>query len=222
MKKAVASLVLCVTFGLSAFINAFEAGGWVVRGGVTLVDPDGGSSAVFFDGADSGLSVSVEDDTQLGINLVYFFSRSWAIELLAATPFSHEIQLDGAGKLANVDHLPPTLSALYYLPVGDTVFRPYVGAGLNYTIFFDEDLAGAFRDAGFQNLELDDSIGAALQVGADFVLDENWSLNASIRYIDIETEATFQVDTGAGIASGKTDAKIDPYVFTLAVGYTFH
>ncbi len=87
----------------------------------------------------------------------------------------------------------------------------YVGAGINWTIFFDESTTGALEGA---NLELDDSVGLALQVGADYDIGENWFINADVRYIDIETDATLD---GAALET----VKIDPWVIGLNLGWRF-
>ena len=113
--------------------------------------------------------------------------------------------------------MPPTLSALYYFDT-NSAFKPYVGLGINYTVFFDEDFASAPKSLGLSNLDLDGSFGLSAQIGADYHLDDKWSLNASMRYIDINTEATFDV---AGNNIGKANIDVDPMVYSLMLGYKF-
>ena len=110
--------------------------------------------------------------------------------------------------------------------------QPYVGAGINYTIFFEEDvtaeleeLTGVLADAGGPvplELEVDDSVGLALQAGVDVVLDEKWHVNASVRWIDIDTDAEFTSPAldGATVIT-VDDVEIDPYVYQINVGYKF-
>jgi len=236
MKKSLLTLALLSTLSTAAFAN--QAGDILIRGGATSVNPDSGKAAVLLDGASlAGMSLSVDDNTQLGLNFVYFFDTNWAIEVLAATPFTHDVilndpngatlatygaNLDGA-KLAEVTHLPPTVSALYYFDTG-TALKPYVGVGINYTIFFDEEFTSTPDAVGFSNLELDGSFGYALQVGADYELDENWSINASVRYIDISSDASFDLaDPGNVGLAGKGTATVDvnPMVYSIMVGYKF-
>lgn len=222
MKKSLLAITL-LSLSLPSLAN--QAGDILIRGGLTSVNPDSEKSAVLLSGADSTMSLSVDDNAQLGLNFVYFFDNNWAVELLAATPFTHDVTIhdpnavlgvDGA-KLAEVTHLPPTLSALYYLDTG-TAIKPYVGVGLNYTVFFEEEFEAAPKSLGFSNLKLDGSFGVALQVGADYEIDKNWSVNVSARYIDISTDATFDV---AGDSIGKATVDVNPMVYSVMLGYKF-
>ncbi|MEG3767993.1 OmpW family outer membrane protein [Alteromonas sp. 14N.309.X.WAT.G.H12] len=223
-KTTLAALILAA---MTSPAMAYEAGDIIVRAGLTTVAPNDDSSNVNVDalGGNVGMGVEVDSDTQLGLNLVYMFDSNWGIELLAATPFSHDVTLIdtadnelglGDGKLGEVTHLPPTISAVYFFDT-DSAATPYVGLGLNYTIFFDEEFTNAREDQTFSDLDLDNSFGLAAQVGVDYQLDEKWLVNASIRYIDIGTTADFTV---AGVA-GSVDVDIDPWVYTLSVGYVF-
>ena len=138
---------------------------------------------------------------------------SQKVEVLASLPFTHEIagagNLSGTDKVAEAKQLPPTVSLQYHFsPQGTT--RPYVGAGINYTIFFDESTTGALAGT---DISLDNSVGLTVQAGVDVDINKDWFWNADLRYISIETTA----DT----ALGSVDVDIDPWVFTLAVGTSF-
>ena len=119
---------------------------------------------------------------------------------------------------ADIKHLPPTLSVQYYPMATTSAFQPYVGAGLNYTLFFDEDLTGRQKANGFSNLELDDSIGLAFQAGMDYMLTENVLFNAAVWYIDIDTTATAE---HSALGKVKVDVDIDPFVYMVGLGYKF-
>ncbi len=220
MKKSLLSVALLSASVFAPQALSHEAGDILVRGGITMVQPDSGKTPVLLAGADSGLTLSVDNNYQLGLNLVYFYDSNWAVEVLAATPFSHDVKLqagDVETNLGKVSHLPPTVSALYYFDTG-SAFKPYVGAGINYTIFFNEKFTSAYQDAGFSELELGGSFGYALQVGADYEINDKWHVNASARYIDINTKATFDV---GGESVGKASIDVDPMVYSLMIGYKF-
>ncbi|MEH6383784.1 MAG: OmpW family outer membrane protein [Colwellia sp.] len=232
MKKSLLTLAVLSSLSITAMAADYKAGDFVVRGGATMVNPDSDKSGVYVEalGGNTPLSVSVDDNTQLGLNFVYFYDNNWAIEVLAATPFTHDITIhdpqsisgglfganvDGA-TLAEVTQLPPTISALYYFDNASSV-KPYVGVGVNYTIFFDEDFKSTPENLGFNDLELDGSFGFSLQVGADYLINDKWHINASARYIDINTDATFKI----GDIKGSASVDVDPMVYSIMLGYKF-
>lgn len=186
---------------LGAAVGAADAADWIVRVGGHYVDPK----------SDNHEIVSVDSGQSLTFTAAYMFRPNWGVELLAAWPFSHDITLNADGsRVAETKHLPPTLSLQYhFLPDGR--IRPYVGAGLNATIFFDEKTTGALAGT---DLSLDDSFGAAAQLGVDFALSGDWMLNVDARWIDIDTDARLD---GVGIGS----VAIDPYAFGLSIGRKF-
>lgn len=217
---------LALTASIMGAANAYEPGDIIVRAGLTTVAPDESSSNVTVQSVGNvGMGASVNSNTQLGLNAVYMFTSNIGLELLAASPFTHDITLNntldnelglGDGKLAESKQLPPTLSVLYYFPISETI-QPYVGVGLNYTVFFDEQFEGNREVQSFNNLRLDESFGIAAQIGMDYKLDEHWLVNASVRYIDIDTEAKFDVlDLPAHVS-----VDIDPWVYSLMLGYKF-
>lgn len=139
------------------------------------------------------------------------------VELLAATPFEHKVGTGPTGNIATVKHLPPTLMAQYYFGGKEDKLRPYLGAGLNYTFFFDEKFNSTGKEAGLSDLDLSSSWGFAAQAGMDYMLDENWMLNASVWWMNIDTDVKFK----AGEDRVKVDTRLDPFVFMFGVGYRF-
>ena len=234
MKKISAAVSLvAVAIAPSVFADslAYQPGQWVVRAGATQVEPREYSVAIKLNGGPLVLggqhsSVGINSDTQLGLTVEYMLTENWGVELLAAIPFEHTASGRGAIQgldIADFKHLPPTVSAVYHLsPIG--AFQPYVGAGVNYTFIYDEELTAeadaAFAGLGLNNgkMKLDDSIGLALQAGVDYHVDEHWLVNASVRWIDIDTEAKIQFSSGDKLT---TDVEVDPMVYTLSVGYKF-
>ncbi|MDO6459121.1 OmpW family outer membrane protein [Granulosicoccaceae sp. 1_MG-2023] len=200
MKKSI--VAVCVALACAAgTAQAYEAGDIVLRVGVVNVNPQG-------DGAlDEALDV--DDNTQLGINLTYMFTDTLGVGVLGATPFEHDITLNG-DKIATTKHLPPTVTLQYHFNTG-TAFHPYAGLGFNYTFFFDEDLKA---DAVGDDLELDPSFGFAAELGMDYSIDDNWGVGASLFYADIDTDA--EVD-GADLDT----VEIDPLVILISGSYKF-
>ncbi|TNH13935.1 OmpW family protein [Halomonas sp. BL6] len=191
------------TLAISSQAIAYGAGDFFTRVGVAKVAPKSDNGSL----AGGAFAVDVQDKTDFAFTLGYRFHDKLGVELLAALPFEHDIQLNGES-LASTKHLPPTLTLQYY-PLGgsDARVQPYVGAGINYTRFSDEQLA-------IGELDLDDSWGAAAQIGVDLLIDEHWALNAAAWYLDIDTDATVN-----GAAAGTV--AIDPMVVMAGLSYRF-
>ncbi len=224
MKKSTIATLVLGALCVAPTALAYQKGDIVVRAGLTSVAPDDSASNIVVGGADLGVSLGVDNNTQLGLNVAYFVTDNINVELLAATPFTHDVNFSvedplGTGtKLGEVTHLPPTISVNYYFNDPSSAFQPYAGVGLNYTIFFDEKFTDANKGAGLQDLSLDNSFGLAAQLGMDYMIDKKWHVNASVRWIDIDTEASFNL---SGTEGSVKDITIDPWVYTVSVGYTF-
>ncbi|MDO9618471.1 MAG: OmpW family outer membrane protein [Pseudomonas sp.] len=208
--------------------HAHQAGDIIVRAGAITVDPQESSSDIWVGalGTDvAGTKATLDSDTQLGLNFAYMLTHNIGIELLAATPFSHNVGVKGMpggfaglnGKLGELKHLPPTLSVVYYPLDASSAFQPYVGAGINYTWFFDTKLSSEAEGKGFSGLDMKDSWGLAAQVGMDYMLTDNIMLNAQVRYIDIETTGTTHI-LGDKV---NVDVDVDPFVYMVGLGYKF-
>ncbi|HHK8635973.1 TPA: outer membrane protein OmpW [Vibrio parahaemolyticus] len=214
MKKTICSLAVVAAL-VSPSVFAHKQGDFVLRVGAASVVPNDSSDKIL----GSQEELKVDSNTQLGLTFGYMFTDNISLELLAATPFSHDISTDllGLGDIADTKHLPPTLMVQYYFGEPQSKYRPYVGAGLNYTIFFDEGFNNKAKNVGLTDLKLDDSFGLAANVGVDYMINDQWFLNASAWYANIETEATYKF----GGAKQKTDVKINPWVFMISGGYKF-
>ncbi|WP_063700214.1 OmpW/AlkL family protein [Pseudoalteromonas gelatinilytica] len=217
MKTKLSIALLTSLLALSPVANANLS----VNVGAINVNPDNDSSKI---NEAPTLGLSADDDTQLGITVDYALDDNWVIELVAATPFSHDVQ--GAGglagnKIATIKHLPPTLLAQYHFLDSTYKFRPFVGVGLNYTTFFDEQPSAALKATlGTDDVEvkLDDSFGIAAQAGFNYMMSENWGLHGMVSLIDIETDATVYADGAKALTS---TVKIDPVVAMFGVKYKF-
>ena len=219
------SVLMLSTVLLAGPVMAHQSGDFIVRMGGIKVAPDVSSDA--FDSAlpvVGGLEVDVDDDTQLGLTFAYMVTDSIGVELVGATPFTHDIILDTGGSgvvIGETSHLPPTLLAQFYAPQLGPV-RGYLGAGVNYTLFFDDSIDDAvvspLLGGADVDVKLSNSVGFAWEVGADFLINENWLLNASVWNIDIDTEARLYVNDAR---VDKIDVEIDPWVYMVGVGDRF-
>jgi len=232
MNKSMLSASLVALALAAPLAHAFEAGDILLRAGAITVNPEADSSSVKVDqgplaGADLGGKATLSSDTQLGLNFAYMLTNHLGIELLAATPFEHDVKLKGTalsaanGKLGTLKHLPPTLSLVYYPLDPKSAFQPYVGGGINYTYIYDEHVGSQAQSAGFSNFKAENSWGLAWQVGADYMLTDNIMINAQVRYIDIDTRATVENNSIAPGTRARVDVDVDPFIYMVGLGYKF-
>lgn len=196
-KSVIACLLAASCIGMASEAFARQPGDVVLRLGAAMVSPDG-------DGALDG-ALDVDDNTQLGISATYMLTDSLGIGVLGATPFKHDITLSGE-KIGSTRHLPPTVT-LQYHPNLDSQFQPYVGAGFNYTHFYNES-------STLGDLELEESTGAALELGMDYAIAKNMGLNAAVWKADIDTDATLD-------GEALDTVEIDPWVYMVGAYYDF-
>ena len=215
MKKRLATTLLATMIATSA--QAYQAGDFVVRAGAAGVYPTGDGSITPVPGG----SVEADSAWSLGISLTYMATNNIGVGVLGAWPFTHDI--DGKGALAGADigetkHLPPTVTLQYHFDNGSKL-HPYVGAGINYTAFFDTKEGSALSGA---KLDLDNSWGLAGELGVDYEMQNDWLVGAQVFYIDIDTDAKVS-GTGAPPAGidGTYNVSIDPWVFMVSVGKKF-
>jgi outer membrane protein len=183
-----------------------EQGPWLVRGRLLAVLPDEGASVTVLGG-----DLEIEDQFVPELDITYFFDKHWAAELiLAVTP--HEITHTPTGlDIGEVWLLPPTLTVQYHFQPDDPDFRPYIGAGVNYTMFFGHDDA----DPAILDADFDSSIGFALQAGFDIPIDEHWSINVDVKKVWINTDV--RLDTTLGPVAADVD--INPLIVGVGVAY---
>ncbi|WP_280546525.1 OmpW family outer membrane protein [Halomonas sp. 11-S5] len=197
--------IAAAAFTASTQAFAYGAGDFFTRVGVAKVEPKSDNGELTAD----NLEIDVEDDSAFAFTLGYRFTDKLGVELLAAEPFDHNFNIADGAVTGSTDHLPPTLTVQYY-PLGGTAARvqPYAGIGVNYTTFSDEEIVGG------GDLELDDSWGAAGQLGVDLLIDDHWALNAAAWYLDIDTDASLDGDDIGTV-------EIDPVVVMAGLSFRF-
>ncbi|MCZ4351149.1 outer membrane beta-barrel protein [Roseovarius aestuarii] len=204
MTKTTTAFALAALVASAAPALAQSKGDMTLGFGIHNVMPQGGNSTTA-----AGL-LNVDDNARPTLTFEYFIADRVGVEVLAAYPFEHDINLAGTGKVAKTKHLPPTISLQYHF-VNNSTVTPFVGIGINYTTFFDTDGVGALAGT---SVSLDDSWGLAAHAGLDFKVSEHGSLRLDARYMNIETD----VKVG-GAKIGKVN--IDPLVVGVAYVHRF-
>ena len=194
---------VCALSSGAAFAQQAE-GPWMVRVRAVHLDSVNKDS--------TGLGLSINDKWMPELDVSYFFTPNIAAELVLTYPQKHDLRANGLGQIGSLKHLPPTLLAQYHF-TNFGAFKPYVGAGVNFTRFssvnFDPAVQAALNPSIKKN-----SFGGALQIGFDYALDKNWSLNFDVKKVFIET------DVRAGGTKVGT-FKVNPVLVGVGLGYRF-
>ena len=155
-----------------------------------------------------GGKASVDNSAAPEFDITYYFTKNISTELILATS-KHSLSYSGNVDLGDTWVLPPTLTMQYHF-TPDNAFSPYIGAGLNYSMFYGEDTA-----TGFNNLKVEGGLGYALQVGTDYWINDNWGLNLDVKKIFLNVDA--ELNNGAV----KADVDLDPWVIGTGISYRF-
>ncbi len=202
-KNLLAVAVLCALTSGAAFAQQAE-GPWLVRARAVNLDSANKDS--------TGLGLSVNDKVIPEVDVSYFFTPNIAAELVLTVPQKHDLSSSVlGGKIGTLKHLPPSLLLQYHFNAAG--FKPYVGAGVNYTRFssvrFDPAVAAALNPSIDKN-----SFGGALQVGVDIPLSKNLYLNVDVKKVYIKTDV-FSSGTKVGTL------KVDPVLVGVGLGWRF-
>lgn len=200
-----AALMVCAPFAASAK----DAGDLLVRlRGIAVLPDESGTTNI-------GGDVDIGNAYVPELDFSYFFTKNIAAELILATA-RHDVKVknSAAGNvdLGSVYLLPPTLTLQYHF-ITDQKISPYIGAGINYTIFYgvDEPGGGVINDVDYDN-----EFGWVLQAGVDFAINDRWSFNLDAKKLFLP--ANVKVNGGA-VKSRNAD--IDPWIVGFGFGYRF-
>ncbi len=198
-KQIIVAAVLSTLLSGASFAQQVKEGSWMVRARAVHLDSTNGDS--------TGLGLSVNNKFIPEVDVSYFFNKNMAVELVLTVPQKHTLRSSVVGgDIGTLKHLPPTLLAQYHFDANG--FKPYVGAGINYTHFSSVNLQvpGADIDRN--------SWGPALQVGVDIPLSGNMYLNFDLKKVYIRTDVSL-----AGVNKGTF--KIDPMLAGVGLGWRF-
>ena len=214
-KFIAAAAALALASGASAAAQAQDfqpkaQGMFVIDARVSDVSPDANDPIKTGAGANTGLRVDISDSVMPTLGFTYFVTDHIAVEAILGTTF-HTIRAEGGGtnlKVANTWVLPPVVSLQYHF-WPKARFSPYVGGGLNTMIYY-----GGANFNGFQT-HLHNSVGGAVQFGADYAIKGRWAANFDVKKVFVESDAI--VDGGAL----RSNVHLDPWVISLGVGRRF-
>ena len=190
------------------FAAAQDSGSWIVRGRALYLQSDNGGSTNVAGVGSLGLKTNDKAFPELDIS--YFFTPNVAAELILTYPQYQEIKSDGV-KIGGFRHLPPTLTAQYHF-TNFQGFRPYVGAGINFTSITQVHWIDAVQS--LKPSVSDNSFGWAVQAGVDIPVGNGWLVNLDVKKVKIGVDVKLD-----GTKVG--DFNVDPLLFSVGVGYRF-
>ncbi|WP_456440500.1 OmpW/AlkL family protein [Psychroserpens sp.] len=214
MKKIIFSAILAflcvfstqaqdVTTSNNEAVSSDDYSKWQVRVRAVALVP-----APYFYDSVKGIDPDISTSFAPEIDITYFLSKRIALELMLTTT-KHDVEIKGSGTdIGSISFLPPGLSLQYHFL--SEKFKPYVGAGLNYFIFYGED-AGDIDSIEYKN-----TLGYSLQAGVDYALTDKWFINLDFKKIFVNTEVTINNNSNAD-----NEANLDPFVFGFGVGRKF-
>jgi len=212
-KLAIAAAMAALAAAGAAQAQDFQPkakGGVVLNVRVTDIAPSGSDPITTLAGAATGLRAKAGYDVMPTIGVTYFLTDNLAVEAIAGTT-QHTVRAKGPATDVAVKEtwvLPPIVTLQYHFAPKARV-SPYVGAGVNYMLFYGGDNKNGFH------LKIDDGFGAALQAGVDIATRDRWTVNLDAKKVFFETDA---VDRASGI---KTKVTLNPWVLSAGVGYRF-
>lgn len=201
---------ICACVGsLTSGLQAFECGDWLVRARALWISPNDSSGSV---NTIPDSKVSVEDSWTGELDFTYMWTQNIGTELVLATS-KHKIEgeksLHGV-KIGSTWVLPPSLMLQYHF-MPECSFQPYVGVGVNYTVFYSKHCS-----IEHTKLHLKNSWGASFQAGFDWLISDCWFVNLDAKYITMSTRATL-----SGGTPGHVHVRLNPWTLGIGVGRRF-
>lgn len=196
MKKQIIAAALLGLLSAATFAQTTEPGPWLVRVRAVHLESANGDS--------TPLSLTINNKWLPEVDVSYFFSPNIAAELVLTVPQKQTLSAGGTA-IGSFKHLPPSLLVQYHFPMAS--FKPYLGAGINYT-----RLSSVSLPAGVDVKR--NSFGPVLQAGVDIPVGKNMYLNLDLKKAYIHTDVSV---AGAGVGT----FKVDPLMFGMGLGWRF-
>ena len=221
--SALQALAAVLAFGASVSASAQSAGTWSVAAGINDIAPQGTTSPLSAPSIPNS-TTKVSSDAQPLVDVTYMITDNYAVEFGLGTPYKHNLSgagaLQGSGQLGTLKQLPPTVFGQYHFLPAESALRPYVGLGITYAMFYDEQGSGtltALSNTGKTpaTFTVDNKWGVTPELGVQYAFNKKWFIDAMIGKTYIST--TVHLNPGGQSAS----AKLDPEVASIVIGYRF-
>ncbi|VAW52658.1 Outer membrane protein W precursor [hydrothermal vent metagenome] len=230
-QKLLMAVTALSTLLVSSPLMAIEKGDILINARILSISPNVDTNQVIAGGAPLAepAGIDVDDANSLGVDITYMMTDNFGLALMLDTSSKHDIT--GTGNLSGVDIgevnvLPPSVIAVWHFMPKNNI-RPYVGAGVNYTIFFDASTTNEFTSTmdtvlgggvTSTDVSVDNAIGILVQAGLDIDINKDWYVSFDAKYIDMDTTARIKVN---GAKAAKVDFDVNPLVLGVGIGTKF-
>ncbi len=217
MQKKILVMAMAAGAMFASFNACAEGDNWMVRVRAVHVGWANQSDAIGALAVPAN-DIHLENKTIPEVDISYFFTKNLAAELILTYPQKHTVNVTqsaaGAFDAGSLNELPPTLTLQYHF-MPDAQFRPYIGAGFNYTTFSSVNLAPLDAKSGGTNSINRSNFGGALQAGLDVKVGANSYINLDVKKVYIQTDLTNSV------AGKLSTIKGDPLLVGIGYGFKF-
>ena len=223
MKQTLKLSLVALALVAGSAAQAQSAGTWMARVGATGIYPQV-SSGDLSPPAWPNTQTDVSSDWSLGGGITYMITDNWSVDLPLALPFTHTLTgagaIAGVGTIGTAKALPATLFAQYRFGDAKAAFRPYLGAGLTYAYFYDENATNTLNalsggtPSNPTTFSIQSKWAVGVQAGATYSFNERWFLDGVVGYTWLKNTTT--------LSTGQTQPMtLNPVSVAIAVGYRF-
>jgi outer membrane protein len=223
MKNTLKLSLVALALVAGSAAQAQSAGTWMARVGATGIYPQV-SSGNLSPPAFPNTQTDVSSDWQLGGGITYMITDNWSVDLPLALPFTHTLTgagaIAGVGTIGTTKALPFTLFGQYRFGEAKAAFRPYLGAGLTYAYFYDENATSTLNalsggsPSNPTTFSIQSKFALSVQAGATYAFNERWFVDGVVGYTWLKNTTT--------LSTGQTQPMtLNPVSVAVAVGYRF-
>mgnify|MGYP000010428153 FL=1 len=223
MKQSIKFSLAALALVAGAAAQAQSAGSWMVRAGGIGLYPQV-SSGNLSPPAWPNTQTDVSSDWTLGGGITYMITDNWSVDVPVALPFTHTLTgagaIAGVGTIGTTKALPVTVWGQYRFGEAKSTFRPYLGAGLTYAYFFDENATNTLNalsggtPSNPTTFSIQSKFAFGVQAGATYAFNERWFLDGMVGYTWLKNTTT--------LSTGQTQPMtLNPVSVAISIGYKF-
>ena len=223
MKQTFKLTLVALAVVAGSVAHAQSAGTWMARVGAIGLYPQV-SSGNLSPPAFPNTQTDVSSDWTLGGGVTYMITDNWSVDVPLALPFTHTLTgagaIAGVGTIGTTKALPLTVWGQYRFGDAKAAFRPYLGAGLTYAYFYDENATNTLNalsggtPSNPTTFSIESKFALGVQAGATYAFNERWFLDGMVGYTWLKNTTT--------LSTGQTQPMtLNPVSVAISVGYKF-